>query len=516
MPTSETLSQGLTIHRNGHVHYFDDDALQEIAGIPNGRSLDRAGDAGRRANIFHNLKRLSQTKRRSATKHLPPLGGDATRANGGLVPVQAQLARHNGATLKIFGSSTIRQLSKPVNIESLRYPSLAEFIQTHERGHIAIPKGGSRTDVIHDICAAYPDANIVVLGMHAGQLKRICSALRQANIDAVAIWGKEPLQTSDDEDFQEPRVILATPLGIADAEFSHKDIAILLDGFQCDQSQMERCLMQIDAKFRLFGLVDAERRPAPSEADSLFVTFGPARLELNENRQVRRDARVTWINTPPPRNSLEPTDAKFAPQTYWHQEHRNRRIWQLATALTSGEPLDRRQCGQLAEISELLNRQPVFVAVLVERPLHAVALSQMLPDWPIIISDEAMQELPGSFRHRVQRSRSEWRTDPSSIVVAGSAASFCADSIDVIVWAGGGQSTGAIPRRWLFAESGCEKPLLIVDFQDQHNPHAERFSRQRKREYAERFISPLHQTQEQAQIDQFIRRLEQTPCRETA
>ena len=506
--------QDATIRRDGHVISVDDEILRRIVGIDrNHEGAARSNGSRRQQNVFENLRSLI---RPICPMLIGRAGFDSPRLptpSLGLLPVLRQLARHQGIELSVPGTTLFHQLPPPVNRESLQFPQLADFVHENIHGTISLPKWCKPEDVIHDTCLAFPDEKLAVLGTHRGQLRRIAGELQRRGVDAVAISGREPLIVPDGEydDEQEPRVICSTPTAIADSCFPHKQIVFVLDAYKCGQDLMRTALLQIDARFRLFGLVPAERRPARSEEAAAFAAFGPARLELNGIRQARRDVRVTWIDSPPPKNDLEPTDSEFPWKTYWHQPRRNLRIKQLVEALQTGQALDRRNFGDLAKIYGGDGYRRPFVVILVERPLHAAALSKMLLDWPVVISDTAMQGLPGSFRNRVKQHRKNWSIGPGYIVLADSADRFCGDSIDVVVWAGGGQSTEAIPRNWLFAEYGHEKPLLIVDFQDQHNPHARRFSRQRGREYAERFISPVHQTLAEARIECFIRQLDPPP-----
>ena len=97
-------------------------------------------------------------------------------------------------------------------------------------------------------------------------------------------------------------------------------------------------------------------------------------------------------------------------------------------------------------------------------------------------------------------------TGQRQIVLAGAAKRFRGDTSDVVIWAGGGPRVDAIPSSWLSAPDSSTKPLLIVDFQDDHNATTRCWSRDRRYAYYRRDIFPVGISPAQGRIAMFLYR----------
>jgi len=427
--------------------------------------------------------------------------------NAGLFSSLSLRAQQRGCRLIRRISPAIRALPEPRRLADLRHPQIACFARQETLGRIGICGGIKPEYVIIDLARAYPEAKIVVLGDRLRQLDRIVDFLRRHLIHAGCSSTGRPYVIPDDiDDDQLPQVMCMTPIGAGDLDFATADIVLVLDAYACAHDRMQLALSQVDAQFRLFGLVDLDRRssPSPSQTDAAFAVFGPKMIDVLGSQSVRRETCVAWMSTPPPRIKCPQNDPDFARLCYWQHHRRNKQIRRLALALRSRSAVDPQVPSDVARFANNCNRPP-SVTILVERPLHAAALSDLLPDWPVVISDDALRGVRGSFRHRVERLRSAWLTGEQQIVLSDAGGSFRGEITDIVIWAGGGRAA-QIRRQWLGQQFGVNKPLLIVDFLDEHNRNARRLSRQRRREYNDRNMYPVGISASQGRMATFLAR----------
>lgn len=427
--------------------------------------------------------------------------------NAGLFPALEFLAQRRGLQLRRRMTPAIVSLPAPVGNKFLLHPQIAQFVFQHPLGRIGIHPGIKPDSVIQDIAFAFPNARIVVLGDHARQLARIAKALKTNNIHAWSITTRNSLPYLDHlDDDERPRVLCSTPTQAAAIDFATTDIVILLDASACHHAKMHMALSQIDARFRLYGLIDVARTPAPAEVDAMMATFGPENIRIQSPGQVRRQVHVAWIPTQAPEVDLDLTAPDFGPRSYWRNPWRNRRIKQLVNGLRSSNPLNRRRFGDLTRHFGHAGYPSPAVTILVDRPIHAAALSRILPNWPVIAPDESLEGLDENFCNSVRRHRRQWLDGSQQIVLASAAPQFRGETSDVIVWAGGGSAIDAIPRRWLNTSDRSNKPLLIVDFLDGHNRIAKRLSQHRRREYRNHDMFPVGISAAQGQLAMFLAR----------
>ena len=469
-------SRKIIVQQNGQRILVDDDLLDQI----------KYDIVGTRITTVENSRNGYRVQ-----KHLASLLR-ATGPNAGLLSVLRCLARGQGLILQHQLLSGICGLPIPEMQPELKYPHIADFVRDHHRGLIRVPRHCEPAEIISDLVTAYPTQKIMVLGNHARQLRRISAILVAKKVRAVSINSRVTLWVPDDIDEADmPQVICSTPLEAGTADFARANIVVLLDAFSCGQDRMQVALSQTDARFRLFGLARDCLVPAPSQADATFAVFGPDLLELHGIRRARRDTNIAWV--PTPRQMVGPCGSaiELFKKCYWHHDRRNRRICQLAKLLRAGAPIAPSTFRDVAQWLGDAVYQPPTVTILVDRPIHAAVLSTTLPDWPVVISDAALDGLNGAFRNSVKRLRQQGTTAPQQIVVADTARRFPGHMSDVVIWAGGGSDVAALPTGWLGSQYGINKPLLIVDFDDAHNGDARQMTRQREQAYHQRDIYPV-------------------------
>ncbi len=391
-----------------------------------------------------------------------------------------------------------------------RHPDVVQFVGDNSLGQIGVHSDIEIELLLADLALTYPTAHIAVLSKHSRQLNGLTVRLKQRGLEAVSVSSRNPLPLADDDSENSfPQIICSTPRLAAEFDLAGTDIVIVLDAASCQHEEMNLALSQVDARFRLFGLFDVTRSYAPSSVDAMLAVFGPEVLQLQESGCIRRPVNYALVKTPRPVVRLKRDHHDFGVRCYWHHERRNRHITQLAVALQTGALLDARKFGEVTTAIDRADRPRPAVTILVERPIHAIELAKSLPDWPLIATDDDMRGRSGQFRNRAKRNRRAVQPGTHQIVTVDAAKSWRGDVADVVIWAGGGQKADFLPHKWLRADAGTNRPLLIVDFIDQHNADAARMSRQRQRAYRTQDIFPAGISPSRGRLAMFLNR--QTP-----
>lgn len=443
---------------------------------------------------------------RQSTKSLLRAADGSRIPNAGLFRSLQFIAQKRRIQLRRRITPAIITLPEPVCLEFLHFPQAAQFLFQNMLGRIGLQPGILLDDVLADLAFAFPTTRIVVLGEHVRQIERIEESLLTKGVRACRASMAGAFGTTDDADESLPQVICSTPREAANLDFATAGIVILLDASTCQHEAMQLTLSQMDAAFRLFGFFHLTHKVAPSAADAMMATFGPDILLLQSLGVVRREVNVAWVPVPPPAVDLEPSDPAFGKKCYWQHERRNRRIKQLADRLRASSPLDRRTFGEVASLFDEPGYVPPSITILVDRPLHAVELSRLLPDWPVIADDDSLAGMDSRFCETVVRTRRQLLSGTHQIVLASAAKQFRGEMTDVVIWAGGGTSNDAIPRSWFSTHDPTRKPLLIVDLLDEHNPTTQQLSLDRRRAYLQRDIFPVDISASQGRLAMFLSR----------
>lgn len=399
--------------------------------------------------------------------------GGRWNANAGCLPLLQHVAAKEGCELSLsVHEPGITRLFEPPEPQNLQYPSLAGFAMSCQRGLIRVSSGVSEAAMIAEFARAFPAARVVVLGSRVQQLEGTLSRLEKELADEVAlnqvdlVHDGQPLKDGIDDEAV-PRITLATYLGAGGIDFATSDIVLLLDAADCIKDPAERALEQVDAQFRLFGMLRSGRTQAPAVRDRMMSVFGPALLDVMSGGRVRRNVAVDWINNRQDGNKLTPRDSAFNYKCYVHNSRRNRRIAQLARKYyeSASEPT---------------------VTVLVEQLDHAIALGKVLKDWPIHSSNDVdTYGKPGRVRTRLKNDRKH-SPGRRQIVLADVARQFPGYETDIVITASSGPHVAALPESWLYQLDWQPRPLRIVDFRDRFNPQTKRWSRNRQRAYERR------------------------------
>ncbi|HQZ68928.1 MAG TPA: hypothetical protein PLY87_27760, partial [Planctomycetaceae bacterium] len=187
--------------------------------------------------------------------------------NAGLIDWLRYRAHTSGYQLTETCELPIATLPEPANRDQLEYPAWAEFVHCEHRGLVKVSTSVDIAVLIAELAVAFPSSRIMLLG-RVNDLKPVYDRLLTLVPNEVLqqkqlafVHGGRPLRQSGDDDF--PRIICCTPTAAADLESEKCDIVVMHDAFECLHQLMALPLIQVDARFRLFGILRSDRSPKP-------------------------------------------------------------------------------------------------------------------------------------------------------------------------------------------------------------------------------------------------------------
>lgn len=377
--------------------------------------------------------------------------------NAGCLPILERRAQERGLELCVSGTCPIATFPEPT-LSRAGYPALHEFVRQHERGLIKVSKGFDIAIFPWELIRAFPGLRLIVIGTKVRKLRSIRDTLAATPTlrDRIQlVHSRHQLALQPDE--LPPQVSCCTPSFAGDMDLSTCDLVLMLDAYSCTRRVVQMALAEQDARFRLFGVVRSGSTPSPYQEARTLATFGPELIDVMYFGKVRRAVQVAWRQHRQPRIQLHSSSVQFARRCYWQNEERNAELARLADEFTDGT-----------------------VAILVDRPQHAVSLARMLPAWRVCAGDDSLNVMPGSIRRRVLRDRCRWHDGRRQIVLTDAARDSPGRSFDVVIWAGGGQSRAPVPLSWMTDHSVSARPMLLVDFQDRFNRHVRTLASKRR------------------------------------
>ncbi|WP_459556857.1 hypothetical protein [Lacunimicrobium album] len=426
--------------------------------------------------------------------------------SAGLLQCFAALVDSQGGQANIVEWPSVAPLPEAVFGDHPFYASMDQLLRSNSRGQILISSPELQKWVIWGIAKMYPSARIIILIRNDKDARELATFLSHEGINARYATARQPLRVLDgaEENYHPPAILCATPGGACEnADFETCDLVILLNAYDCVLSHFQDRLRNIDCRFRLFGLVNQAFNVAPRDADFVTALFGTEAIRVGRNGSIGRDTCCIFLPFSACPNNVAPTERSFAFQVYWRHDERNHRIRRLATSLRTAD-----QSRQLPQSVERWLQQHSIVqpsvAILVERPLHAQQLSELLPDWPIVATDQAIHRLNRPFQQRVARMRSAFGLGDHGIVLAQCAESVSAAHVDILINACG-RSTVVIPDSWLYSPRSPNRPLLVIDFTDNHNQYAKRWSRIRRRSYRAKHFHAPNRSESEQRLENFIK-----------
>ncbi len=502
--------------RDGHVISINDEAFELLEPYAVARKRVPSSDPDHGYDV--------EEIRESLIRGLALQNGGELRdrvSNAGMIELLRYVASHQGFDLQGRAQTQINSLPSPSQSNRLSYPSLPRFLAGHPRGVIRIARSCSPADVVVDARAAFPDRRILVLG-RVEPLRKLKTMLpnllklrmRIPEEQVELVSDGRPLQLQGDDGF--PVLLLSTPVAAADLDTEKCDIVILLDALHCTHRIMQDVLAQVDARFRLFGFVDASRKLKPYERAKLHQVFGFNEIDLMSHGRVRRSVQyavmrqggdalrsTVWMKpTVQERRRVAAVDSLAA---YTHHHARNDTISRLAKALRFGGELRGMKCRDIRQWLSRRDNGQRNVTIAVDRLDHAIQLGKRLTDWPIITGNNNLQNIAPQIRRRIRTDPKRWLPTEQQIVVATEAHSFQGHHSDIVIWASGGTTAATVPASWMFSQSNPDRPMLVVDFLDDFAPATKDWSIRRFRHLESRDVFRVGTPASIGRIERFLR-----------
>lgn len=423
----------------------------------------------------------------------------------GWEPVVRRLLLAEGYEVETIGSPR-RPLPRPAlgRLQRLGFidHSLLDCVRKQERALIRYAANFVHpVHLIAQVALAWPKQKIAAIATRIDEGRQIRDRLRGYGISAVAV-------NSDNAPPEVGTVAVCTPVGLAHlpVQVEWLNIVIVLDAEEITSKVGMECIAHA-ARARLFGLLEAEVRPAPLERDFMTSLFGFQELLIPRHGHRQRGVQV--LRYPIRGGPRLPTNLDIVTAKrlgLWHHALRNRKIAQMASAFRENR-MDSiaKMFGHRASSLESSPRDGVVV--LVENIELALAIGRRLPDWPILTGLEICKD--GLTVEQVKKLRAVCPFgEPNPLYAIMTAASLGAldlSAIDVLVRADGGVGLPPLYQQALAEPAtNAPRPLLLLDLYDHHHPLLRRWSRWRQEAYAERDWFAPGVDPVQARIEQFL------------
>ena len=435
------------LYRDGHRFLLNDDQLASLERLKVPR-ITPCNDGGVRTTLESLLH--------DGVTCLPMLG---------LRHLIANELNAKGHDVQQVSTAPISTLASPAAGSGTSYPSLARFVRTNINGLIEV-----RSDYDIDVAAiaslarAYPENRIMVVGDRGESLRRILRVLRSKfRLRAHDAIGRSRGQLEEEA----PKLVVSTFLGAADFDLAHCDIVIFADAHECAHKRATMMLSQVDARFRVFGLMRGKRyhQQPKNRQGHLLRVFGANSIALRSHNRVRVGCQITWHQNRQNFIDLTIEDADYHRHVIWNNRRRNQKIKQATQEIAT----------------DSLNHSVILVKTL----QHASALSKRLPDWQVWIAESEKREsqlMNRRFRDKAKSPGTDWLTG-KSIVTTACAPRYPGYLAQNIVWAGSGVAP-EIPSSWFYRrDDRSRNPVNMVDFTDGFNREASRQARLRNKWY---------------------------------
>jgi hypothetical protein len=435
------------------------------------------------------------------------------RPNAGLLPAVCRLLGQAGCQKITLRRSSEPPATLPVPAEgAVRWQGLCDtqmlaMVQTQDHGLIryGAHSGIDLAWLIAQIALAFPQATIAVVVASVDFGHRLRQRIGQWVRGVVVLDARPNTRPVG-------RVVIGTPYGLADdaVEFNKRDVVLVPRAQDALQEHAQVALMAADPRFRLFGFLPADCKLSPSEQDWIRAMFAFSEVFIPRHGFVERPVRAVWSPVDGgPRLPLGVSVLELKRLGIWQHPVRNRRIARIAAEFSRRDTAWlRHRVPEVAVVASMTTA--CRVVVLVEGVDHALALANLLPDWPVIVGDGVCE---AGFDHYQRQLFAQRRAMPNTscpviATLAGLALHGALDfnSVDVLIWAGAGKHLSPLPADRMICRPEQARALLLVDFADRHHPQLRRWTRYRREEYQDAgWIAPGTDPVK-ARIDRFLAR----------
>ena len=358
---------------------------------------------------------------------------------------------------------------------------LLSFVQGFDHGLIRHRPGVDRNWLVAQMVLAWPDATFAIATASYGETRRIRKGLYRYGV-------KTTLVTTKSCPDRPGRVVIGTytAMGHNEIECNKRHFFFAANASHALGEQAQRCLLQVDAGFRLFGLMSDDRELSPREHDLLVATFSLSEILVPAHGCEEIKPRVVWVPFHRRGAGAAHNAADVKNRLVWNDPIRNRQLTRLAKAI---------RAGNLATLSNhfptvaaaLGHHRPYRMIVLVDGMDHLLALAERLPGWPIITGQHVDEiGLTAKQSRLLATRRGLWNTGAAMIVTAAGAESMepiTGGGMTVIIWASSGPGLPPIPPAWRMAPAGVARHILVIDVDEHHHPILAKWTRRRKKAY---------------------------------
>ena len=405
----------------------------------------------------------------------------------GLESIVRHLARKAGRKIVVrWHSPPPPPLPKPdfevVCLRGLCDQQLLSFVRGFDHGLIRHSAGVDRNWLIAQLSHAYPNRTFVIATASYAEAKRIRKGLYRHAV-------KSTLVTSTRCPDRPGRVVIGTfaAMGHNSVECNKRHFFICANAAHALGEQAQRCLLQVDAGFRLFGLLPDDRRLSPAEKDWLVAIFGLRETVVPAHGYEEIKPDVVWVPFRRHGAGNVPDNVyEVKRQLIWNNHIRTRQIGRLAKAVKAADIATLNNDFPAVKAA-LGDERPRRTIVLVDSVNHALSVARRLSGWPIVAADYVDEMgLTGKQRQLLADRRGTWNTGAGMIVTAAGAESMApitGGGMTVIIWASSGPGLPPIPPAWRMAAAGEAHKTLLVDIDDHHHPILARWTRRRRKAY---------------------------------
>ena len=398
----------------------------------------------------------------------------------GLEPVVVGLLERAGYSVVREGEPAA-PLAAPAVGPGLSDRAVLDFVHATNRGVIRVGAGIRPEVRVAQLRLAFPDATIAVAAARREDVRRFGRALKA--LIPSACWS-----LGDDFPADPGPLVVSTYLGLADhgVALHRRDVLVCLDARESLGRRPTLAIGHAD-RARLYGLIGRDERLAPYDRDGLWALFGFDALDIPRHGHVARPVAVAFGKitggTVPPGADV----VALKRGGIWGNPIRNRRVARLAAAFADGEG-PRLAAESPALAAHLAGVAAPGVVLLTEGIEHALGLAERLPGWGLLTGPHVERAgLTARQRDILDRRAGAGVGEPcGTIATLAGLSGALLERADVVVRADGGVG---IPEALAASQAmpyGTGRPLLLVDFDDRHQPELRHRSRARRRAYLER------------------------------
>ena len=431
--------------------------------------------------------------------------------NAGLGEAAAYRARELGMNV-IRAPDLSGGLRNPiVSRAGVQNLAAVEFVANQRHGLVRYGGDTSAIALCVDIARSLLSSRIIFVSRHRERRMSLARNLRMVDL---ACHVADHSQALTDNALEEHRIVVCSFPNSVNHDYQTSDLVVFLDAMECRRNDAMQMLEPVDGEYNLIGLISSGTRIPQSMQDWLPAIYGTRIVDVPCSGFVRRPTNVARIKLSMPKMvvSGESTNRQKLNRLVWRNQARNRQIADVAERLAAGRTSG--VCNK-RPLRTWMNASPgdkrIIVATQNER--HAVRLARKISDARLDISDAPDQSvlermgISGSdHEHLLQQMTADPVGTRITISTVQRVNRMRHESLDVLIWAGGGETASRFLPAMLGGRYGSARPLLLVDFCDYFNATARGWSSKRSQGYRSAEVYAVGTDQNEGRRQDFERR----------